>query len=199
MKLTLLATALGLVLVGQSNAFSYYTDHWMSGTKLYASASSSSDGEDEYASVDLQITGPSGNTSVAYECIWYDSSVQVSKTLTAAGTHHARSNHWSQSVAAFLVSSPIEAKINVETNFGNPSQSGSTCTYTQDCPGTGGGSTRLCSHVSATQQAPTVQGVCLPYFKMTHGLAVKLNPIGNWFCIGENSMTSNQQGGCTAP
>jgi hypothetical protein len=103
----LIGLVLTLATASSATAMSTFTDQWMSGTKLYATASTDSEDVDEVASADIQISGPSGSTSVASLCEWYYASVTKSLALTTAGTHHASSNHWTQSVANIYVSLAI--------------------------------------------------------------------------------------------
>jgi hypothetical protein len=107
MKAILIGLVLTLATASSATAMSTFTDQWMSGTKLYATASTDSEDVDEVASADIQISGPSGSTSVASLCEWYYASVTKSLALTTAGTHHASSNHWTQSVANIFLSEDI--------------------------------------------------------------------------------------------
>lgn len=101
----------------------------MSGHTLYASASTDSDGVDEVASADVQISGPSGSSSFSSFCEWYNASVQTSLGLTTAGTHNANSNHWTQSVANIFVQIDIELAIK-DSYWGPPVMiQGDKCFY----------------------------------------------------------------------
>ena len=118
-----------LAIASRADAMSTFTDQWMSGTTLYASASTDTDFEDEVASADVQISGPSGTSSFSSFCEWYYASVQTSLGLTTAGTHHADSNHWTQSVANIFVQADIPVSIK-DSYWGPPvTVQGDKCFY----------------------------------------------------------------------
>lgn len=202
MTKTIIGLLFTLAIASPADAMSTFTDHWLSGTTLFASASTDSDFVDEVASADVQISGPSGSSSFSSFCEWYYASVQTSLVLTSEGTHTASSNHWSQSVANILLQADAFVMEDVKTNFkkkqsptqpqGNPPM----CGYDQDCPG----GTRLCSHINTTQWAdpnPPPADACFDYLHLKHEIAVRLPFTGTWSCIGETKSVSTGQGECT--
>ncbi len=119
-----------LVIASPTFAMSTYTYQWASGDRLYATASTDSDYEDEYASTSLQIHGPSGAGSSSYnwDCTWYYTSLQTSLQVTAAGDYTAVSDHHSGSLFAnFAFVWPFSLHT---TAFKTPVIQGNSCHYT---------------------------------------------------------------------
>jgi hypothetical protein len=187
----ILALSLLLAFASAGQAMTTYTEQWMSGDTVYATASTDSDFESEVASATLVIYGPSGTSASVGWGDWYYACVQTSLQLTTEGEHHAYSTHYTQSIAAIAISIPFDMILDVVTNFQYDGGANNVCVYVQDCPGAGGGSTRLCSHV-ATTKFVTVPSSMFPhcatgyrYLGLRHAMAVRFAPVANWTCIWE--------------
>ena len=194
-----------LILSTSANAMSTFKDYWMSGTTLYSSASTDTEGVDETASATISIYGPSGSTSTSYNCTWYHAYVTASLNLTASGDHTVLSQHWTQTVATLALANTVEVTLNPEVNYSWASTSSNSCSYNVDCPGSGGQSTPICSNAPSSINVPVPAGTdCeedLPYGYMKWAVAVKYPVVTNRFCylLTAGPVGSTQEHGCTAP
>lgn len=187
-----------------ANGMTVYKDYWMSGTTLYSSASTDTDGVGETASASISIYGPSGSTGASYWCTYYNAYVSTSLALTTSGDHTVESNHWTTSVASLIDIGAVEITFGPEVNYALTGGGIDYCNYAVSCPGSGGGSQPICSNAPSSVTAPKSPGVscgAFPYAFIEWGYAVKLPIITNRFCWNDSGgpRPTNVQHGCSTP
>lgn len=189
-------TALTMPLSG----FSYYTDQWVSGTKLYASATTDTDGGTEWASSSVSIQGASGFSSGSY-CSWYNAAASTSLSMTSTGTHTITSGFVITGSDLITILLEAEYTHGVEINYGFDFGTTSSCTFSVSCPGAGGGSSPICTNAPSSITV-SKQGTipCFDYGFLEYAGAIKLPILTNRLCMFETARgMSTVQHECTAP